>query len=129
MTRNTQLVLILLTHRIVENWQVAIFILVAVLVGAVIPVLFQLRATLRAAEKALNGTLPRVEATLDDLNKLVVEVSQVVQGLQSTTRVVGAVGAAIGPAIVAGLSSYRSARAESEKEEDHEQRTRIEDRV
>ncbi len=114
---------------IVENWQVAILVLVAVFIGAVIPVLFQLRATLRAAETALKGTLPRVEETLDDLNKLVVEVSQVVEGLQSTTRVVGAIGAAIGPAIVAGLSSYRSARAEAEKEEDHEQRTSVEDRA
>jgi hypothetical protein len=118
---------------LVENWQVAVLVLVAVLVGGIIPVLFQLRATLRAMETALNGTLPRVEETLDDLSKLVVKVSQLVEGVQSTTRVVGAIGAAIGPAIVAGLSSYRSARAESEseseKEADYEQRARLESRV
>lgn len=106
-----------------ENWQVAVLILVAVFVGAAIPVLIQLRATLRAAEQALKGTLPRVEATLDHVTKLVGDVSRTVEGLQPTTLLVGAVGAAMGPAIVAGLRSYRSARAvsEKEKEEDHEQ--------
>jgi hypothetical protein len=118
-----QLVSILLCDRIVENWQVAVLVLVAVLVGALIPVLFQLRATLRAMQTALVATQPRIDETLDDVSKLLVEASEVVAGVQSTTRVMGAIGAAIGPAIVAGVSSYRSARAEADKEEDHEQRS------
>ena len=117
----------------VSTWLVAILVLVAVLVGALIPVLMQLRATLRAAELALKGTLPRVEETLDDVSRFVVDASQVVEGLQSTTRIVGAIGAAIGPAIVAGMRSYRAAAREesesAEEEEDHEPRARAEERA
>jgi hypothetical protein len=109
----------------VESWRVAVLMLVAGLVGALIPVLLQLRATLRAAEMALKETIPRIEETLLDLRRLMLEVSEVVEGLQSTTRVVGAISAAIGPAVAAGLRSYRSAHAEPNEEQSDEQRTRF----
>jgi uncharacterized protein YoxC len=117
-----------------QDMQLIALVLGAVLVGAVIPVLFQLRATLRAAEAALKGTVPRVERTLDETSKLVADAAQVLERMQSATRVLGALGAAIGPAIVAGFSSYRSTHRasdeETEQEEDeHEQRARVSDRV
>ena len=85
--------------------------------------LFQLRSTLRAAESALTGTLPRIEEALLDIRRLSADASQLVEGLQSTRRLAGSIGAAIGPAIVAGLHSYRSAHDSAEKEAGHEQRT------
>lgn len=99
----------------------AVLVLVAVLVGALVPVLFQLRTTLRAAELALRETRPRIDEAMQGLSSASTAVSEVAQGLQSTTRIMAALGAAIGPALAAGLSTYRSARSESVKEDDHEQ--------
>lgn len=110
-----------------ESWQVGLLVLAAVWVGATIPALLQLRATLRAAEVAIRTVAPRVEAGLSELEDAGRKVSGVVDGLQSSTRVLTAIGVAVGPAIVAGLGSYRAARAESKEEEAHEQRARIDD--
>jgi hypothetical protein len=106
-----------------EGWQIGILVLVAMLVGSILPVLFQLRSTLRAVENVIKHTLPQVEHTLDDVSEVADQGAQMVEGITSTTRLVSALGAAIGPAIVAGVSSYRSAReaAEQEKENDHVQ--------
>ena len=106
-------------------------ILLAVLLGAVIPLLFQMRATLRAAERALHETPPRVDATLVEVARLVASTSEVVESVRSTSRVLSAIGAAVGPAIVAGIRSYREAHTQldSPEEEDHEPRDGVEGRA
>jgi hypothetical protein len=116
-----------------ESWGPVIAVLVAVLVGALIPVLLQLRATLRALE----GTLLRSGATLDEalhstaaaartidtlatqlakggqLGHLVQELSalsRLALQLGDIGRVAAAVGAAVGPALAAGIAALRGDR-------------------
>jgi hypothetical protein len=111
----------------------ALVVLAAVLVGAAVPVLVQLRATLRAMEK----TLQRSGAGLDEatgatmaaaarIDALVVRleaggrieqfldgvtaVSRTVSQLRDTLRVASAVGAAVGPAVAAAVHAFREDR-------------------
>lgn len=116
-----------------ESWGPVIAVLVAVLVGALIPVLLQLRATLRALE----GTLLRSGPALDEalrttsaaartidtlatgltqggkLEKLVEEISalnRLVLKFGDVGRLASAMGAAVGPALAAGLAALRRER-------------------
>ena len=109
------------------TWQILVVILLAVLVGALVPVLVQLRRTLQSAEKVLSTTGPRLDRTLDEVNEAAVRINRLgvrlekdaeglgvftdaVAGLgrslkqaQDSLRVVAAVGTAVGPAVAAGL--------------------------
>jgi hypothetical protein len=120
----------------VEGWGIAVVVLAAVLVGAAIPVLVQLRATLRAMEKtvlrsgagldaALAATLAaagridafvvrvegagRIEEVVDGL----ASVNRIVHQLKDTVRVASAVGAAVGPALAAAVQAFREDREAS----------------
>lgn len=106
----------------VSNWQVVTVVLLAVLVGALLPVLMQLRATLRAAETTMTRTLPRIDEAMQDVRRLTTDASRLLEGLDSSRQLAGAVGAAVGPAILAGLRAYRSSHIDGKKEPDHEQR-------
>ena len=109
------------------TWQIVAVVLLAVLVGAVVPVLLQLRRTLQSAEHVLNNTGPKLDRTLDEvgeaaarINRLGKSLEKDAEGLgvftdaaaglgrslkqaQESLRVMTAVGAAVGPAIAAGL--------------------------
>lgn len=91
----------------------ALVLLVALFIGALLPVLYELRATLRAARRSMNTTVPEIREQLADAGEVLDGIKSLVEGLGSTTKVLGAIGAAVGPAIVAGLSSYREARDEA----------------
>jgi len=116
-----------------ESWGIALVILAAVLVGAAIPVLVQLRATLRAMEKALQRSGARLDEALGAttaaagrIDALVVRleeggrieqlldgltaVSGMVTQLRDTVRVASAVGAAVGPAVAAAVRAFREDR-------------------
>jgi uncharacterized protein YoxC len=117
------------------TWQIIGMILLAIIVGALIPVLVQLRKTLRAAETVLSTTGPKIDKTLDEVSEAASRINQVGRSLErdaeglrvftdaaanlgkslkqahDTLRTVTAVGAAVGPAIAAGLRSlFTSAR-------------------
>jgi hypothetical protein len=117
-----------------ESWGVALVVLAAVLVGAAVPVLVQLRATLRAIEQTLRRSGPRLDeamaatiAAASKIGALVVRVEaagrieQVVDGvaavsrlaaqLKDTVRIASAVGAAVGPALAAAVQALRDDRA------------------
>jgi hypothetical protein len=117
-----------------ESWATALVVLAAVLVGAAIPVLVQLRATLRTMEKTLQRSGARIEEALgataaaaakidglvarleqegriDQLVDGAAAVSGMVTQLRDTLRVASAVGAAVGPAVAAAVHAFR---------EDHE---------
>ncbi len=119
-----------------ETWGMALVVLAAVLVGAAIPTLIQLRATLRAMEKTLQRSGSRLDEALgatsaaatriDALVARVEEggrIEQVVDGiatasrmvsrLQDTARVASAVGAAVGPAVAAAVRALREDRGEA----------------
>jgi hypothetical protein len=113
-----------------ETWQVAAVVLLAVLVGATIPVLVQLGGTLRSARTvldrsgqkldqalaALAETLQRVDGILlrleegkriegfmDSIAGLTHRVSQV----RDAVKVAAAVGAAVAPAVGAAVRAWR----------------------
>jgi len=116
-----------------ESWAIALVVLAAVLVGAAIPVLVQLRATLRAMEKTLErsgarldealgatvaaaGKIEAVVVRLEDGGRIeqlvdgVAAVSRMVSQLRDTVRVASAVGAAVGPAVAAAVHAFREDR-------------------
>jgi uncharacterized protein YoxC len=111
----------------IATWQIIAVVLLAVLVGAVVPVLVQLRRTLRSAEGFLDTTAPKLHRALEEggaaaerINGLAKSLERDAEGLQvfpdaaaglgrslmraqESLRVMTAVGAAVGPAIAAGL--------------------------
>jgi uncharacterized protein YoxC len=114
------------------TWQIVAVVLLAVLVGALVPVLLQLRRTLQSAENVLNATGPRLERTLDEVGEAAARINRLgktlekdAEGLgvftdaaaglgrslkqaQESLRVMTAVGAAVGPAIAAGVRALFS---------------------
>ena len=119
--------------------------LVAVLVAAAVPVLLQLRKTLKTAQETLdttgrhvNGTLDQLTATLERVNRAadgleqgVVRVSGLLEVLggigdgltkvKSSISSVASLGSIVGGALIAafGLKSRRAA-SEREREREHE---------
>lgn len=113
-----------------EAWQIVLVVLAAVLVGSLIPVLLQLRATLRQVEHRLKATGRRVDRTLDEAQAAAERVNRLLGGLEGgdkqlaalltsagqlaqtldrvrgTVNVASAVGAAIAPAVVAMVRSF-----------------------
>ena len=119
-----------------ESWNIALLILGSVLVGALLPLLVQLRATLRSAQSLLDESRPRVAKTLDelllatrDVRGLVADANaarpqaaaflEIIAGLtetlnqvQASVRTASVVGAAVAPAIAAAIQAFRTIRAE-----------------
>ncbi len=116
-----------------ESWGIALVVLVALLVGAAIPVLIQLRATLRAVEKtvqrsgakldealaATSSAATRVDALvarleeggrIEQLVDGVAATTRMVTQLRETVRVASALGAAVGPAVAAAVHAFREDR-------------------
>ena len=119
--------------------------LVAVIVAAAVPVLLQLRKTLKTAQETLdttgrhvNGTLDQLTATLERVNRAadgleqgVVRVSGLLEVLggigdgltkvKSSIASVASLGSIVGGALIAafGLKSRRAA-SEREREREHE---------
>jgi len=113
----------------IATWQIVGVVLLAVLVGALVPVLIQLRRTLSSAENVLNTTGPKLDRTLDEVSEAASRINHLGRSLekdaeglrvftdaaaglgrslkqaQESVRVLTAVGAAVGPAIAAGLRS------------------------
>jgi hypothetical protein len=116
-----------------ESWGIAVVVLAAVLVGAAIPALVQLRATLRAMEKTLQRSGARLDEALgattaaagridalvvrleeggriEQLVDDVAALSRMVTQLRDTVRVAAAVGAAVAPAVAAAVHAFRHDR-------------------
>lgn len=107
-----------------EPWIVALIVLAAVLVGATLPLLFQIRATLKSVQTLLDDTRPRLVKTLGDvqgathdLKVMTHDITQLVESVQSTLSKVAQIGAAVGPALVAGISAYKATRHRATKTE------------
>ncbi len=117
-----------------ESWSAALVVLAAVLVGAAIPVVVQLRATLRTMDKTLQRSGARLDEALrattvaaGRIDALVVRleeggrIEQLVDGvtavtgmvnqLRDTVRIASALGAAVGPAVAAAVHAFREDRA------------------
>ena len=123
-----------------ESWNVALLVLAAVLAGAAIPALVQVRATLREAEKAMQRSGARLDEALraaataaGKVNALAVRLEeggrmeQLVDGLaaagrmvtqlRDTVRVASAVGAAVAPAVAAAVRALRDDRDDGDEGE------------
>jgi uncharacterized protein YoxC len=109
----------------VQTWQAIALVLLALLVGAAVPTLLQLRRTLKKAETLIDTTGPRLDRALDDVNQALERINRVGEGVQEgaqrlrpvldavgslvqslipvkeSARLVAAVGGAVGPALVA----------------------------
>lgn len=114
------------------QWEIAGIVLVAVLVGAALPILVQLYSTLRAAqdlirrtegglERALDATARAAErideiATALDRRRVVAlldavdEIASALRQLRDSARLSAAVGSAIAPAVAAAVRAWRSAQ-------------------
>ena len=113
----------------IATWQLITVVLLAVLVGAAVPALLQLRRTLRSAENVLESTGPKVDRTLEEVSEAAARINRLGKSLerdaeglqvftdaaaglgrslkqaQASLRIMTTVGAAVGPAIAAGLRS------------------------
>jgi predicted Holliday junction resolvase-like endonuclease len=118
-----------------EGWQIVIVVLVAVLVGALLPLLAQLYGTLRtlrsvveksakdieAAVVSVHRTAERVDrlgAQLEKDGKLTeivdgaASVAQMLNQVRGTMQVAGTVSAAVVPAVVAAVKAWKAAMDE-----------------
>ena len=108
--------------------------LLAIVVGALLPVLVQLYRTLKSAQVFLETTGRRMERTLDEVAEATSRLNRVgasleegtahlrilfqtaaemgagLKGMQQSIRTVARLGAAIGPAIVAAIRAFIPAR-------------------
>lgn len=122
----------------IATWQLFMLVLLAVLVGAALPVLLQLRRTLKRAEDVLESTGPKMDRTLDEVTEAAARINRLgktlerdAEGLQvftdaaaglgrslkqaqSSLRIMTTVGAAVGPALAAGLRSLFGSDGEVE---------------
>lgn len=102
-----------------EPISIAFLTLAALITGAVLPVLFQLRATLRSAQLVLDTsgpklakTLAEVAVTTQEFNGIAKDVATTLDQIRGTVRTATAIGSAIGPAIVAAVNAYKTIRAD-----------------
>lgn len=106
-----------------QPYEVALLTLAALLTGALLPVLFQVRATLRSAQVLLDSSGAKLNATLEEVGSATQEFSAVAKDLAATLdqvrgtfKAVTTIGSAIGPAAVAAFHAFRSIRAEDARE-------------
>lgn len=113
-----------------ENVGLVLIVLLAVLVGVSLPVLLQLHRTLREIEKTFHRSGARLDEALTKTGAAVGRIDAVVGRLESggsierflegvasltatlgqmreATSVMSALGAAVGPAVVAAIRSFR----------------------
>jgi hypothetical protein len=118
-----------------EGWQIALVVLVAVLVGALIPLIVQLYGTLHTLRTLVEKSAKDVEAgvqsihrTADRIDRLgaalekdgkmttivegVASAAQMVNQLRGTMQVAGPIAAAVVPAVMAGVRAWKGAMQE-----------------
>jgi hypothetical protein len=113
-----------------QGWQIALVVLVAVLVGALLPLVVQLYGTLRTLRAVVERSAEDIEAaagsihrTADRVDKLGAalekdgKMAEIVEGLASaaqvmnqvrgTLQVAGPIAAAVVPAVVAAVKAWK----------------------
>ena len=108
-----------------QNWQVAVVVLVAVGVGAALPALIQLWITLRTARSFLTTSGQRLDRALEETTATAARVGNLAESMQALSdkiRVAAAIGAAVGPAVAAAVRAFRAPAdsASNGKENDHD---------
>jgi ABC-type transporter Mla subunit MlaD len=97
---------------------IALLTLAALLTGALLPLIFQARATLRSAQRVLDTSGPRLERTLTDMAATTQEVMAIAQDVtktldqvRGTVRTVVNIGGVVGPAVMAAVQAFQATRA------------------
>jgi uncharacterized protein YoxC len=117
-----------------ETMGMIALVLFALMLGFVIPVLLQLRATLKSAQELIDATAPRVDTALRDIAQLTVRVNAIagevednlprmkrmieatdgvvdtLEGVQRSIKMVGAVAPAAFAAVKAAIHSLAASR-------------------
>lgn len=106
-----------------QPYEVALLTLAALLTGALLPVLLQLRSTLRSAQILLDSSGGKLNVTLQEIGVATQEFSAVAKDLaaslsqvRGTFKAVTTIGSALGPAAVAAIHAFRTIRAEDARE-------------
>src|SRR5262245_58395958 len=118
--------------------------LFAVLVAVTVPVMLQLRKTLQATEKTIETTGQRLDVALGELTTTLTKVNRAAEELERGTQkiaplfdalhgiadgfvkvrssltTVAAVGASIGPMVIAGLRGFFTRDKDKDKDEEQE---------
>jgi uncharacterized protein YoxC len=115
-----------------DSWQVAILTLGALLVGMLVPVLFQLRSTLSEFRKELRAVGGRLGPTLDDARLSAERIRRMTDGIEGKEAELGAlltsagglasslerirgttqIATAVAAAVAAGVRAFREVRHE-----------------
>ncbi len=124
-----------------DPWTVVGVVLLAVLVGAATPVLFQLYTTLRVTRALLDRLGPKIDGTLTEVRETTRRLNRVGSGLEESIRraqtlldaagdigrsmkslheslkTAIAVGSALGPALAAAIKAFTEMRRGEDGEE------------
>lgn len=118
-----------------EGWQIALVVLFALLVGALLPLLAQLYATLHTIRQVVDKSARDVEAAAEKMHRVADRVdrlgaalekdgrieeivdgltsaAQVMNQMQGTLRMAGTVSAAVVPAVAAAVKAWKDAHHE-----------------
>ena len=79
-------------------------VLLALLVGATLPILVQLFAVLRTARRVLESSGPRLDRALDEVTRAAARMSAPTASESGAATI----GALLGPALVAGARAFRN---------------------
>jgi uncharacterized protein YoxC len=99
-----------------ESLEVVKVVLLALVVGAALPLAVQLWITLRSVRQAIDRAGHGIDRTLRDVAETSAELRELaasVQQLRSSVRMASAIGAAVGPAVVAAVRAFRDAKCPS----------------
>ena len=124
-----------------ETWIIVGVVLLAVLIGAAVPVLFQLYSTLRVTRGLLHRLGPKLDGTLTEVRevsqrmnrvgaelessarraKVLLDVAgdlgEAMKGLRESLHVVSSLTGALGPALAAAVRALTERVASEEREE------------
>jgi phosphoribosylcarboxyaminoimidazole (NCAIR) mutase len=118
-----------------EGWQIALVVLVAVLVGALLPLLAQLYGTMRTVRAAVDKSAKDIEAAVVSIHRTAERVdrlgaflekdgklteiidgaasaAQVMNQMRGTMQMAGTVSAAVVPAVAAAVRAWKGAMEE-----------------
>jgi uncharacterized protein YoxC len=125
-----------------DAWMIVGVVLLAVLVGAAVPVLFQLYSTLRATRSLVTRLGPKLDETMIEvretsrrLNRIgsgleqstkraqvlldaAGDVGESLKGLRESVRTAAAIGKAVGPALAAAVGALTEMRPAAEEQPD-----------
>lgn len=98
-----------------ESWQTAVVVVVAIVAGALLPVLVQLSLAIGSSRRVvedggvrLGRALDAVTATAERLDRITAGLERTVEQVRESVRVASAVGAAVAPSVGAAVRAWRA---------------------